>query len=217
MPKDKSAQTHLARILAVDAIQQKEESSGPQSQLVLSDAHKAPPASTAQHVQQEDRLKASRQPQAWQDSVAYLAPALAFNLGLQYELWPLMPRGNKLAPQDQQALTPAAGNNAIDVCQKGRAAPLHVSSSISLTVKPLRQDYQERCTEVTQSGTVRQRSLTSSAMLQRACTKVHDDQLPFSTSCRQRCQQMHWLSHFVFWALTSSFLQNTVQSLSVAV
>ena len=181
VPKDKSAQTHLARILAVDAIQQKDEPTGPQSQLALNDVHKAPPANTAQHAQQEDKLKAYRQQQCWQDGVAYLAPALAFNLGLQYQLWPLMPQSNKPAPQDQQALTPAAGSDAVDVAQNGRPAPLHVSSSISLTVKPLRQDYQERCTEVTQSGIVRQHSFTSSAMLQRACTRVHGDQLPLST------------------------------------
>ena len=78
--------------------------------------------------------------------MAYLAPALAFNLGLQHELWPLMPQISLEA--DRQFLTEAAPGIA-HLNHDGQQ--LH-STGIQLLIRPLRQCLMKKVAEVAQSG-----------------------------------------------------------------
>ena len=77
---------HLARILAADASQYSASLLAAAPSQNSNSSNATAPASTAQHAQQHSNGNKPRQSQPWQDDVAYLAPPLAFNLGLQYEL-----------------------------------------------------------------------------------------------------------------------------------
>lgn len=82
--------------------------------------------------------------------MAYLAPALAFNLGLQHELWPLMPQVS--ADADRQSLTEAVQGTAHQNHQ-GQSSLQLQSTSIQVLIRPLRQFAMKRVVEVLQSGT----------------------------------------------------------------
>ena len=149
-----SGTVHLARILVIDA-----ERNTPKlhhtHQQNLSSSYTTPPANASllsaqqhrqQHPQQQEPLNDVHGQQAWEHDVAYLAPALAFNLGLQHELWPLMPQISLNA--DRQSLAEAVPGTP-HVNHNGQQ--LH-ATGIQLLITPLKQCPMKKVVEVPQSG-----------------------------------------------------------------
>lgn len=156
--QDSSGTAHLARILAIDAEQHRATLPHVHQQS-LSSSYMTPPANVSQAPAQQQRQQQPKQqkPQnhfvaqhAWEHDVAYLAPALAFNLGLQHELWPLMPPAPSDA--DRQSLTEAV-QGTIHQNHKGQSFPRLQSTSIQVLIRPLRQFAMKRVADVPQSGT----------------------------------------------------------------
>lgn len=152
--QDSSGTVHLARILAIDA-KQNTATLPYAHQQNLSSSYTTPLANVSlqpsqqqrqQHSQQQKLLSDFHHQQAWEHDVAYLAPALAFNLGLQHELWPLMPQISLKA--DSQSLTEAAPGTAHPNYD---GQQLH-STGIQLLIRPLRQCPMKKAVEVAQSG-----------------------------------------------------------------
>lgn len=107
---DPCASSHIVRLIAVDAPHHGVRAladttlhagSGAHS-LVPSRAHQQPP---------NMQTKATADAFQWQDDIAYLPPSLAFNLGLQYQLWPLMSHPQTEAPANSPA-APQVGPTA---------------------------------------------------------------------------------------------------------
>lgn len=153
--QDSSGTVHLARILAIEA--ELNTATLPHAQQQnLSSSYMTPPANVSlQPAQKQQQQQQSQQQEplsdfvaqgAWENDVAYLAPALAFNLRLQHELWPLMPQVSLDA--DRQSLTepvPATAHLNHDGKQLR-------STGIRLLVRPLRQCPMKKLAEVPQSG-----------------------------------------------------------------
>lgn len=150
--QDSTGPAHLARILAIDA-EQHTATLPHVHQQSLSSSYMTPPANVSLQPAQQQR---QQQPQssfveqhAWEHDVAYLAPALAFNLGLQHELWPLMPQVSPDA--DRQALTEAGQGTAYQN-HRGQTFLQPPFTSIQVLIRPLRQFAMKRVVEVPQSG-----------------------------------------------------------------
>lgn len=79
---DSQTAPHIARVIAVDASKYITHSLTGASPITI-------PPKLAVCSQNNFQRHASLV--AWEDDVAYMPPSLAFNLGLQYQLWPLMP------------------------------------------------------------------------------------------------------------------------------
>ena len=153
-----SAAVHLARILAANADYTTVSTTSVQQQ-GLSSSYMTPPAMTThrpaqqQHQQRQQPLNKGSEPQqVWKDGVAYLAPALAFNMGLQHELWPLMPHvAVSPSDTDRQADAGAVQSNT-HVQVDRQTQPQLPSASCSLLIRPLRQFNSARIVDVPQSG-----------------------------------------------------------------
>lgn len=155
--QDSSETAHLARILAIDA-EQHTAILPHVHQQSLSSSYMTPPANVSQQPAQQQGQQQPKQqePQshfvaqcAWEHDVAYLAPALAFNLGLQHELWPLMPQVSPDA--DRRSLTQAVQGTAHQN-HKGQSSLQQQSMSIQVLIRPLRQFAMKRVVDVPQSG-----------------------------------------------------------------
>ena len=153
--QDSCGTVHLARILAIDVAHNT--ATLPHAhQQNLSSSYMTPPATVSlqpaqkqlrqQQSQQQEPLSDFIVQQAWENDVAYLAPALAFNLRLQHELWPLMPQAPLNA--DRESLTEAVPVTA-HLNHDGQQ--LH-STGIQLLVRPLRNQTMKKFVEVPQSG-----------------------------------------------------------------
>lgn len=152
--QDSSGAAHLARILAADAQHNTASLSGPYQQ-DPSSSYMTPPANVsiqpAHRQRQQEASSDFGAQQAWEDDVAYLAPALAFNLELQHELWPLMPQIPTASDADRQSLTGAVQGTANQHHDGQSHSQLH-STSIQLLIRPLRQSALKKVVEVPQSG-----------------------------------------------------------------
>lgn len=156
---DISAAVHLARILAADA-DSTTIGSPSLHQQDLSSSYMTPPAMTTHRPAHHQQRQHQQQPPnthsqlAWQDDIAYLAPALAFNMGLQHELWPLMPQvAASASHSDRQA---GAGAGAVQskthVPVYRQKQPQLRSAGCNLLIRPLRQFNNARVIDVPQSG-----------------------------------------------------------------
>ncbi|KAL3143311.1 hypothetical protein ABBQ38_002150 [Trebouxia sp. C0009 RCD-2024] len=104
----------------------------------------------AHQQQQQPSSNFAVQP-VWEDDVAYLAPALAFNLKLQHELWPLTPQIPTPSSTDRQSLTgdvQSTSNHRLE----GQTGLPPRSTSAQLLIRPLRELAIRRAVEVPQSG-----------------------------------------------------------------
>ena len=152
--QDSSETVHLARILAIGA--QHNTAVLPHAhQHNLSSSYTTPPPNVSlqparqqqqQHPQQQEPLRDFHEQQAWEHDVAYLAPALTFNLGLQHELWPLMPQMSLDA--DRQSSSEAVPGTAR---LNHHGQQLH-STGIQLLIRPMKQCPIKKVVEVPQSG-----------------------------------------------------------------
>ena len=143
----------MARILAVDAQHNIATLSGPHQQDHGS-SYMTPPATRQSQPQQQQQPSSRFAAQAaWEDDVAYLAPALAFNLRLQHELWPLMPQIPTPSGTDRQSLTGGVQSTS-GQRHEGQSQLPPRSTSIQLLIKPLRELAIRRAVEVPQSGTL---------------------------------------------------------------
>ena len=151
--QDSSGTAHLARILAIDA-EQHTATVPHVHQHSLSSSYMTPPANVSLQPAQQPRQQQPKQQEApsdfaWEHDVAYLAPALAFNLGLQHELWPLMPPASSDA--GRQSLTEAV-QGTVHQNHKGQSFLQPPSTSIQVLIRPLRQFAMKRVVDVPQSG-----------------------------------------------------------------
>lgn len=150
--KYSSAPMHLARLIAVDAQQYNTHRPLDRPQQGSSSSFMTPPPSLAHLSAQHSSPMPSQlvaDQQAWEDDVAYLPPALAFNLSLQHELWPLMPQLRTPMYSETQLVT---ANKAGSMSGSQFEAKAQPSSDVNLSVRPLRQATNTRTIEVLQSG-----------------------------------------------------------------
>jgi len=168
--KDSSAPVHLARLIAIDAQQYNTHRPPDRPQQGSSSSFMTPPPSLA-HLSAQHSSLTSSQPvadqQAWKDNVAYLPPALAFNLSLQHELWPLMPQLRIPTHSETQLVTATKPGSMSAFQLEAKAQP---SSDINLSVRPLRQATNTRTIEVLQSGVA---LMYVSDMTALQCLSVH--------------------------------------------
>ncbi|KAL0039627.1 hypothetical protein WJX77_003781 [Trebouxia sp. C0004] len=149
--KDSSAPVHLARLIAIDAQQYKTHRPLDRPQQGSSSSFMTPLPSlahlSAQHSSPTPSQLADQQ--AWEDNVAYLPPALAFNLSLQHELWPLMPQLRVPTHSETQLVTATkpGGMSGFQL-----EAKTHPSSHISLSIRHLRPATNTRTIDMLQSG-----------------------------------------------------------------
>lgn len=147
--KDSSAPVHLARLIAIDAQQYNPHRPPDRPQQGSSSSFMTPPPSLA-HLSAQHSSPTPSQPvagqQAWEDNVAYLPPAFAFNLSLQHELWPLMPKLRIPTHSETQLVT--AGSMSSSQFE-AKAQP---SSDVNLSIRPLRQATNTRTIDMLQSG-----------------------------------------------------------------
>ncbi|KAA6429814.1 MAG: peroxisome biogenesis 6-like [Trebouxia sp. A1-2] len=150
--KDSSAPVHLARLIAIDAQQYNKYRPPNRPQQGSSSSFMTPPPSLA-HLSAQHSSPVPSQPvadqQAWDDNVAYLPPAFAFNLNLQHELWPLMPQLRIPTHSETQLVTAIKPGSMSAIQLEAKAQP---SSDINLSVRPLRDATNTRTIEVLQSG-----------------------------------------------------------------
>lgn len=150
--QDSCGTAHLARILAVDAQHSTATLPRPHQQ-DLGSSYMTPSASKQPQAHQQQQQPSSNfavQP-VWEDDVAYLAPALAFNLKLQHELWPLTPQIPTPSSTDRQSLTgdvQSTSNHRLE----GQTGLPPRSTSAQLLIRPLRELAIRRAVEVPQSG-----------------------------------------------------------------
>ena len=151
--QDSSAVVRLARVLALDAEKYRTRTTSGIKEQQSGSSFMTPPAGVAQksaQVSSESASQISGHQQSWEDDAAYLAPALAFNLNLQHELWPLMPQLRTDALTDRQSLTDVQVGKVTNSLAEGQAQR---SSDHSLIIKPLRLVPDVQHVNVPQSGT----------------------------------------------------------------
>ncbi len=150
--KNSSAPVHLARLIAIDAQQYNTHRPPDRPQQGSSSSFMTPPPSLA-HLSAQHSSLTPAQPvadqQAWEDHVAYLPPALAFNLSLQHELWPLMPQLRTPTHSETQLVTATKLGGMSHFQLEAKAQP---SSDVNLSIRPLRQATNTRTAEMLQSG-----------------------------------------------------------------
>ena len=111
-----------------------------------------PPPSIANKLSQhsDDIISSSTADQlVCEDDVAYLSPALAFNLNLQHQLWPLMPQLKAVTQMYRQSMVDAQASSMIRNTTDANFPP---SSDVSVVIRPLRQLSNMRTVDVLQSG-----------------------------------------------------------------
>ena len=168
--KDSSAPVHLARLIAVDAQQYNTHRPLDRPQQESSSSFMTPPPSLAHLSAQHSSPMPSQlvaDQQAWEDDVAYLPPALAFNLGLQHELWPLMPQLRTPPHSETQLVTATKPGSMSGFQLEAKAQP---SSDINLSIRPLRQATNTRTIDMLQSGVA---LMSVSNMTAVQCLYVH--------------------------------------------
>ena len=118
----------------------------------ISSSFMTPPPSTAnmpsQHSNDTTTSIAADQ-LVCEDDVAYLSPALAFNLNLQHQLWPLMPQLKAVTQGDRQTMV---DDHASSMSRHTIDAKFPPSSDVSVVVRPLRQLTNMRTVDLLQSG-----------------------------------------------------------------
>ena len=148
----KPKSVHLARILAVDA-QHSTASSDASHRQDLGSSDMSPPAQASQQLAQtKQRQQSADEPQqAWEDDVAYLAPTLAFNMGLQHELWPFIPQ-TATSDMDQEHGTNRAQSMLQQQVSHQSSCNPAASSHVNVHIQRLKQHDVTRSVDVLQSG-----------------------------------------------------------------
>lgn len=149
---DSAAPVRLARMIAMDAQQYKTRRSTEHLQKRISSSFMTPPPSIANIPSRhsDDTTTSSTADQlVCEDDVAYLSPALAFNLNLQHQLWPLMPQLKAVTQLDRQSVIDAQASSMIRNSIDANFPP---SSDVSVVIRPLRQLTNMRTVDVLQSG-----------------------------------------------------------------
>ena len=166
--KDSSAPVHLARLIAIDAQQYNIHGPLERPQQGSSSSFMTPPPSLA-HLSAQHSSPTSSQPvadqQAWEDDVAYLPPALAFNLSLQHELWPLMPQLRIPTHSEMQLVT------ADSMSSSRFEAKAQPSSDVNLAIRSLSAT-NTRTIDMLQSG-VAQMNMSVANMTTVQCLSMH--------------------------------------------
>lgn len=134
---DQGAAPHVVRLIAVDAPRHADQAHPNTDPELHSDNLSLMPAQAQQSLDAHASMNAA----TWQDDTAYIPPSLAFNLGLQYQLWPLMAQAQLQTHSD----TPHVPSGNVANCQQIRHG--------HITINPL-QDVPPhlRTIQLSQSG-----------------------------------------------------------------
>ena len=183
---DSSAPAHLARVMAVDAQHYSSTVPSDSSQQGCSLEsmtapsgllQEAPKGSCSASVSWSDNKE-----HAWEDDVAYLAPALAFNMNLQHELWPFMPQ---MKPRPSAEIPPETDVDYSTVAGALTDGLAKQRAGSKLFIRPLRQMSKLRLVPVPQSGMFL--IFDNNAMIH----SMHKSQSRVDDSIRSLCKKLY--------------------------